>query len=513
MGVRAGDGYERLSAQDSTFVMFDGWKGHLNICAVATFEAAPLRGADGHLDLPRLRAYIASRLHLMPHYRQRLDVTPVQRHPIWVDDPRFDVSHHVRRAALPAPGEPRELQEFVGRIASLPLDPERPLWEMWFVEGLAGDRIAWIAKVHHCMADGVSGVSAVTHLLSPQPDPHFDPAPPWTPRPRPGLLQFVRDGLRDSADLSLDAVRALGSALLQPWSSAQNLVQTTSAGLSTLQSGFTAPPASVLNRPSGSQRRVTWHVLETEQVKDLRKHLDGTVNDVVLAVVAGALRRFLQRRHERVKGLELRVIVPVDTRNGPIDLQVGNQVSAWFLSLPVGIADPRERFAAIRAQTRELKRAKAERGIELFLRFSDWSGSSRLPYWGVSLVNQLRPYNLIVTNVRGPEFPLYLLGARLHELHPFVPLFQNQTLAIALLSYLGRISIGAVADWDHVPELEGLSGDFAAAFEELRTAAEGPRLPRRPRAARATRSPQRSSGSNPPRSETFQTGPSVPPAV
>lgn len=474
MGVRAGNGYERLTAQDSSFVMFDGGRGQLNICAVATFDAAPLCKPNGHLDLARLRAYVVSRLHSMPHYRQRIDVTPVQRHPIWVDDDRFDIAHHVRRAALPAPGGEREFQEFVGRVASQPLDPARPLWEMWFIEGLETGRVGWIAKVHHCMADGISGVSAVTQLLSPRPEPHFEPGPEWQPRPKPGLLEFVRDGLVETADLTVEAARALGSAALQPFASAQSLLDATAAGFSTLKNGFTAPPASLLNRPSGQQRRATWHLLDTSEVKDLRKRLDGTLNDVVLAVVAGGLRRFLQRRRERTKGVELRVIVPVDTRTGPIDLHVGNQVSAWFLGLPVGVTDPRERFAAIRAQTRALKRSKAERGVDLFLRFSDWSGSSRLPYWGVGLVNQLRPYNLIVTNVRGPEVPLYLLGARLHDLHPFVPLFANQTLAIAVLSYLGRISIGVLADWDHVPELEHFAGDLARAFDELRAAAEGP---------------------------------------
>ncbi len=503
MGVRTGDGYERLTAQDSTFVMFDGWKGHLNICAVATFEAAPLRDSNGQLDLPRLRAYVGSRLHLMPHYRQRLDVTPFQRHPIWVDDLNFDIAHHVRRAALPAPGGARELQELVGRIASQPLDPARPLWEMWFVEGLAGDRAAWIAKVHHCMADGVSGVGAVMQLLSPRAEAHFEAGPSWKPRPRPGLLRFLGDGLRDTADLSLDTVRAVGSALLRPIATAESLVQTTTAGFSTLQAGFTAPPASVLNQPTGTQRRVTWQLLDTAAVKDLRKRLDGTVNDVVLAVVAGALRRFLQQRREPTKGLDLRVIVPVDTRSGPVDLHVGNQVSAWFLSLPVGVADPRERFAAIRNQTRALKRARAERGVDLFLRFSDWSGSSRLPYWGVSLVNQLRPFNLIVTNVRGPEVPLYLLGARLQEFHPFVPLFQNQTLAIALLSYLGKISVGVMGDWDRVPELDAFAGAIATAFEELRGAAEAPAPARRPRARRQASG---SGGMNSPQPESPRSG-------
>jgi WS/DGAT/MGAT family acyltransferase len=474
VGVRAGNGYERLSAQDSSFVMFDGGRGQLNISAVATFDAEPLCKADGHLDLARLRDYIASRLHLMPHYRQRLDVTPIQRHPIWIDDAHFDISHHVRRAALPAPGGDREFQEFVGHVASQPLDPARPLWEMWFVEGLAGERVGWIAKVHHCMADGVSGVSAVTHLLSPRPDASFEPGPEWLPQRKPSLLEFVRDGLLDTADLTVEAARAIGAAALQPLASAQSIADATAAGLSTLKNGFTAPPASLLNQASGQQRRATWHLLDTSEVKDLRKRLDGTINDVVLAVVAGGLRRFLQRRREQTKGVELRVIVPVDTRSGPIDLHVGNQVSAWFLGLPVGLTDPRERFEAIRAQTRELKRAKAERGVDLFLRFSDWSGSSRLPYWGVGLVNQLRPYNLIVTNVRGPEVPLFLLGARLHDFHPFVPLFANQTIAIALLSYLGRISIGVLADWDHVPELEHFAGDLARAFDELRAAAEGP---------------------------------------
>jgi len=476
--------YERLSAQDSSFLRFDGGRGELNICAVALFEPGPLV-AGGGLDVERLRAYVASRLPLLPRHRQRLATAPLGGPPIWVDDGRFDLAHHVRRAALPAPGSPRLLRELAGRIASEPLDPGRPLWELWGIEGLEGGGFALVAKVHHCLVDGVSGVALAAQLLSATPESAFEPAGPWQPRPPPDWLDFLGDGLAGAVQLSVDTVRGAAQALWRPQATAAGVAEATAASLAALRAGLAPKASTPLNQPIGRQRRLELRSLELAELRDLRKRLDGSLNDVVLALVAGALHHFLRERGASPGRRDLRVVVPVDTRTAVDGVRAGNRVSAWFLGLPVGERDPRRRFEQIRAQTRELKRRRPEQGVDLFLRFADWSGLSLLPNLGVSLVQWLQPYNLIVTNVRGPDVPLYLLGARLREFYPLLPLFEGQGLAVAALSYLGRLHFGLTGDWDRVPDLEQLGGALEVAFRELRERAENPE--RRPPQRRPVR--------------------------
>ena len=327
--------YQRLSAQDSSFVMFEGAGTHIHVTAVAIFESGPLMSRDGGLDVDRIRAQVASRLHLLPHYRQRLAYTPIQRHPIWVDDERFDLNLHVRHMGLPTPGSDEQLKEFTGRISSQPLSRDRPLWELWVVEGLSGDRFAIVAKVHHCLVDGISGVGVLNALLNPTPDPAIGPVERWTPKPVPSTLDFLGDGAVETARASLDAVRTVGDALLSPRESVSTLWETTRAGIDTVSAGLTRPAQTPINRPIGTQRRIDWLTLDLAEVRGLRKRLDGSLNDVVLAIVSGAMRTFLRKRRVTLKGLDFRIIVPVNTRLGPIDMSIGNHVSAWFLSLPL----------------------------------------------------------------------------------------------------------------------------------------------------------------------------------
>src|SRR5262245_14901102 len=419
-----------------------------------------------------VRAYVASRLHLLPHYRQRLTFTPVQGHAIWVDDARFDIACHVRHAGPPAPGDARRLEELAGRIASQPLARTRPLWELWFVEGLAGGGFAAIAKVHHSMVDGVSGVGVLQSLLSPDKAQPLEEPRPWAPRPAPGTLAFLADGMSESAGFSVSLVREAADALLHPRDTLSRVFGGAGAAWQTLRVGLIPPADTPLNRPVGQQRRTEWTSLDLNQIRDLRKQLDGSINDVVLSVVVGAMRRFFQLRGEKVRGRELRVVVPVDMRSGPVDLRVGNRVSSWFVSLPLGEARPLRRFERIRAQTRVLKRSDAANAIDGFMRFADWTGSSSLTFLGANLITAIRPYNLIVTNVHGPQLPLYLLGAPLREFHPLLPLFERQGLAIAAMSYLGRISFGLSADWNAIPDVYHFPALLAASLAELRQAAD-----------------------------------------
>ena len=480
--------FERLSAQDSSFIRFDAGRGQLNLGALARFKAPEPGGSPP--DIHTVRAHVAARLHLLPHYRQRIAQTPLQRHPIWVDDDRFDLSHHVRLCALPQPGGTAELKELAGTIASQPLDLSRPLWELWLVEGLADGGCAVIAKVHHCLADGVTGVGVLQTLLSPDAadDGAIPPAEAWEPRPMPGPGDFLADGLDRMMTRSRVALRNARWALEHPLELLQETARASAAGVDTLAGGLTPPPDTALNGDIGRQRRIEWVDLDLSAVKDVKKRLDGTVNDVVLSVVAGAARRFLAGRSADAKDLELRAIVPVDMRAGKPEETAGNMVSSWFVDLPTSNEQPLERFQKIREQTRQRKNSQAETGVDFFLRFADWSGSSRLTFWGASLVQRLRPYNLIVTNVHGPPVPLYLLGSRLEAFYPVVPLFEGQGLSIAAMSYQNRICYGIEADRDLVPDIAAFAEAITEAFEELRQVAMRPDPPQSPE-LRATRTP------------------------
>lgn len=463
--------YERLSAQDSSYLKFEGARANIHVTATAIFDAQPLNEPGRGLPMQRIRSLVESRLHLLPHYRQRLAYTPVQRHPIWIDDADFDLFHHVRHAALPRPGSEAQLKELAAHIASQPLDRERPLWELWFVEGISEQRFGMIAKIHHCMVDGVSGVGALAALLSPTPQAEPEPAPRWKPRPPPTTLEFVADGVSNGAALSTSVLSTLGDGLLNPRRGAARLADGATLAWDTLRAGFTPPADTPLNRPIGFQRRVDWKVVDLESVRELRKGLDGSINDVVLTIVSGAVRRLMKRRRVKLRGLDFRVVIPVDMRTGPVDLSVANRVSAWFVSMPVSERSPLRRFERIRRQTRKLKKTEVARGIDGFMRFADWAGSTRLTFWGVNLASLVRPYNLIVTNVHGPQLPLYLLGAPLREFHPQLPLFDNQGMAIAIMSYLGQISFGLTGDAKLAPDLAAFADDLEESFQELRSAA------------------------------------------
>jgi WS/DGAT/MGAT family acyltransferase len=468
-----GKGYARLSALDGSYFTFEATGSHAHITAVAIFEMGPLLAGSGGLEIERIRRHVESRLPQLPHYRHRIAFTPMQRHPIWVDDSRFDLRYHVRHTGLPQPGSDADLKELAGRISSQQLDRDKPLWEIWFVEGLRGDRFAAVAKVHHSLVDGVSGVNLLTSLLSPSDDGVLEPATRWKPRPPPGLLDFLKDGVTEGVGFGASALRAAADALSTPRQSVEEVARGAVSAWETIVGGLTRPAETPINKPIGDQRRVDWVSLDLAQVRDLRKRLDGTLNDVVLTIVTGAVRSLLRKRRVPLRGLDYRVTVPVDVRKGPLDAEASNRVSAWFLSLPVAERDPKRRFEKIRQQTRRLKRTKAENGVDFFLRFADWSGSSMLPSGFVNLVGMLRPYNLIVSNIHGPEFPLYLLGARLNAFYPHLPLFKNQGLAVAAMSYLDTLNVGLIGDWDLMHDLADFADHIEESVEGLRVAANG----------------------------------------
>ena len=457
-------GFERLGTQDSSFLMFEGRHTPMHVSALALFEASPTVAFEA------IRDHVAASLHRLPRYRQRVIETPLEAHPVWVDDERFNLDYHVRHTCLPAPGDDAALAALAGRILSQQLDRQKPLWEIWFVEGLEGDRFALLLKVHHCMVDGVGGMDLLEQLLSASPEePEATPAPPpWEPRPQPGSLRLLVNAAFARSRAPVEAARALTDTVRHPRRTAGELSHAFSAMGDALREGFRIVESTPHNRPIGGHRRVAWLSLDLAEAKDLRKRLDCTVNDVVLADVAGGIRRFLLERDADLDGLDYRVVVPVNMRAFREGTEgEGNRVSAWFLSLPVAEPDPVRRVERIHAETARLRESEAAIGMDLFTRIVDWTGSSRLTYAGVQLAARVHPYNLIVSNVPGPQFPLYLLGARMQAVHPQGPLFQSQGLTVAVISYDGRLCFGLVGDWDVVPDLDRVAEGIGAARAEL----------------------------------------------
>jgi WS/DGAT/MGAT family acyltransferase len=336
--------YERLSTQDSAFVMFERSHTHMHLAALALFDAAPLRARGGGPDIRRIRDYVASRLHRVPRYRQRLAYLPLQRHPAWVDDARFNLDYHVRHTSLPKPGGDQNLRDLVGRILSQQLDRDKPLWEMWIIEGLHGDRFAMLLKTHHCMVDGIAGQTLLSLLLEPSEETEFEPAAPWMPRPEPSALELLFCEGRRLTRAPLTALHALREALREPRQTTSRLTRDATAMLEVLNAGLRVVASTPLNRPIGTHRRIDWHSLDMRAVRAVKKRLDGTVNDVVLAVTAGAVRRYLGQRRSRIDELDYRVVIPVNMRSEPERTGRGNRISAWFLSLPIAEPDPIRRF-------------------------------------------------------------------------------------------------------------------------------------------------------------------------
>ena len=457
--------YELLSPQDAAFLSAEGPTTPMHIGAVFVADAGPLRLAHGGIDIERVRAFIAARLHRIPRYRQRLAYTPLRRRPIWVDDPHFKVEYHVRHTALPLPGDDAQLKRLIGRVGAQPLERKHPLWELWVVEGLEnGERFALISKVHHCMVDGISGAELMTVLMGLEPEAPAEYAPPFVPRPAPSRAELARDELFALATAPLDAGRELTELF-----DAEHRAELGHAlrGASSLVLQSLVPASRTpLNREIGPHRRFEHLALDLARVKALKDKLGGTLNDVVLAIVTGAMRRFLQRRLVDVSELDFRISAPVSVRTSSEKGVLGNRVSAWIVRAPIGQPDPLRRLDAIRIATRRLKESNTALGADLLSSVTEWTGTTLLSL-GTAFQNFGRSHNLVVTNVPGPQLPLYLVGARLREAYPIGPLFQNQALVVALFSYAGRLFFGLTADAEALPDLADLRGDLERAFDEL----------------------------------------------
>ena len=470
---------DRLTSTDASFLHQEGTASHMHIGGVLIFEGPPPQFGD-YLD------HIRGRLHLVPRYRQKLATPPLETgRPLWVDDPSFNLEYHVRHAALPSPGSEEQLFLLAARIASQQLDRSKPLWESWLVEGLASDRFALIFKTHHSLVDGVSGVDLATVLLdlSSEPAPPPTDLEPWHPKTEPSPAELIVAGVRGAVTASAEILARAVAAATRPATSL-GFVKDAAEGLGEIVwAGLNPAPETPLNVEIGPHRRYTVVRQTLDEYREVKDALGGTVNDVVLTVVSGALARWLRSRGIRTEGLEMRALVPVSTRTQDHRHTLGNQLTVMRGPLPVYIKDPVARLRFVRQAMDGLKESKQAVGAATLAQVNNLAPPTILAQ--ASRLNfSTRLFNLIVTNIPGPQLPLYVLGRKLRDLFPIAFLPENHALAIAIMSYNGGIDYGLLGDYDALADIDLIAEGIDASLQELLQAARGksPRAPARPSA-------------------------------
>jgi diacylglycerol O-acyltransferase / wax synthase len=456
---------DQLSSVDMSFLTNESASSHMHVGGILIFEGPP-PAYDDLLD------HIQGRLHLVPRFRQKLAHPPVQTgRPFWVDDPNFNLSYHVRHSALPAPGSEEQLRNMAARVFSQQLDRTKPLWELWLVQGLTRKRFAVITKTHHALVDGVSGVDIATVLFDATPVP--EPAEPdhdWVPDREPSSATLAVKGMEGLLATPLRLARRLEQLVQRPQATLRQVAEA-AEGVGEIGWAFANPAPQVpLNSDIGSHRRFTWVRSDLGQMKRIKDQLGGTVNDVVLAVVAGAVRDWLHARGLRTEGLELRAQVPVSIRAQDERGQLGNRLAVMRAPLPVYIADPVRRLQAVTAAMRGLKQSKQALGAEVITRFNDFAPPTLLAQ--AARINfSTRLFNLVVTNVPGPQMPLYVLGRELEDIFPVGFLPPHQALFVAIMSYNGGVNFGLLADYDSMDDVELIAEGIERAIAELADAA------------------------------------------
>lgn len=457
--------YDRLSAQDNSFLVFEEPGLYMHVSSTQIFELGPLEAPDGGVDYPRIREFIASVLHRIPRYRQKLAWVPIENRPVWIDDPDFDLGYHVRHTSLPQPGTEAQLRKLSGRLMAQHLDRARPLWELWVVEGLEGGRFAIISKIHHCMIDGSSGVDVSMILQSPDPNvTTIEPAPPFYPRPAPSNSELMSDAVWLRLQAPFRALSSWRDFRREADDVGEEIRVRAKAIVDLYSARMTSASPTPINGPVGPHRVFDWWTVPLARVKALRRAFDCTVNDVVLTVVTGAFREFFIQRNMNPGELDFRIQAPVSIRNEEERGKLGNRISAWVVPLPLGVEDPRKQLAAIHETTQELKDTRQALGVEMMMSVMDGLPPALLSLAARGAASGM---NSIVTNVPGPQFPLYLLGAKLQGMYPQVPLLRNVGLGIALISYDGDVCWGFNADFGLVPDLDKFVQCIQDSFERV----------------------------------------------
>jgi WS/DGAT/MGAT family acyltransferase len=447
---------DRLCPLDASFFHFERDVQQMHIGSMLLFDGPAPRYDE-------LCSVIDAKLAQVPRYRQHVRRVPLELgRPLWVDDTQFDVRHHVRRTSLRRPGTERQLRSLVARLMSEHLDLSRPLWEMWLVRNVGDGRWAVINKAHHAMIDGISGTDIMGALLDHVPQPTPAAVPDWLPRPEPSSAGLVTAALIEALRGPVELAGATAHGLLAPRRLAAQTVGLAQAGAKVVH------PENVLDGPIGPRRRWGWARADLADAKRVKNELGGTVNDVVLAAVTGALRTFLLSRGETVEGRTIRSLVPVSTRH-PDDHGVpGNLVSAVFADLPVGVADPAARLSLITRQLAQLKHGGMAVGVDAMM-----AATGYLPLTLFALTARAvahfpqRAFSTVTTNVPGPQVPLYLLGCRMTEMFPYIPLAIDLRITVGIMSYDGQLTFGVTGDHEAVPDLDVLCRGIESAMAEL----------------------------------------------
>src|SRR5215217_5842265 len=461
---------DRLSAVDAGFLAQEKPNTHMHIGALALFEGAPPA-------LDEFLGHIESRLHLVPRYRQKLATPPLETgRPLWVDDPTFNLAYHVRHTALPAPGDEAALLRMCARIFSQRLDRSKPLWELWLVEGLDGGGFALISKTHHALVDGVSGVDLASVLfdLTAEGPTVADGGEPWVPQPEPSSAELAAHGLTGAVRAVADVATGALGAVSRPGDAIEKAREVATGIGEVAWTALNAPPDTPFNVPPGPHRRIDTVRADLDELKLVKNAFGATVNDVVLAVVTGALSYFMQSRGRRTEGLELRAAIPISVRSDDQRGALGNQLTQVMAPLPVFLDDPIARLRYVKEamdglkESRQALAASTIASLQGFAPPTIHAQASRLNFSG-------RFFNLLVTNVPGPQFPLYVLGRRLTEIFPIPFLAGERALAIAMMSYDGKVGVGLLGDYDALPDLDVVAEGIEASLAQLVTLAGTPR--------------------------------------
>jgi len=464
---------ERLSGLDTSFLCLETPRVHMHVGIAAVLDPAEMPGG---YSFRRVADYIADRVARHREFRRRLLRVPFDlHHPVWVDDPDFDVIHHVHQVALPKPGGLRELGAMVGRISSTPLDRSRALWEAWVIEGLENDRFGLMLKLHHAAVDGVSGARFLMHFLELSPTPQaLPPPPPHEAEAVPNDAQLVADAIRSRLKQPLQAARVLGRTLRNYGIVVgRQVLSEQPAGGRPLRA-----PHAPFNASVSARRNLAMARLPLSEIKQIKRALGVTVNDVVLAIAGGALRRYLERGNA-LPSDSLTAVCPISVRTEMEMGDMNNKVSAMWCTLGTHLPDPLERVRLISKVTAAAKVEHHMMGADMLQEWAEIAAPSMLRiavrfYCDTRLADRHRPiHNLVLSNVPGPRVPLYLAGAKLEAVYPMGPVMEGAGLNLTVISYLDSMDFGFFVDGELVPDVWDLAADTNAAFAEIRAAALG----------------------------------------
>jgi diacylglycerol O-acyltransferase / wax synthase len=460
---------ERMSTLDAGFFFVEHENVPMHLGSLAVFEGP----APAYDDVIRL---LTAKLPMVPRYRQLVRTMPLHIfRPVWVDDEHFEISYHVRHAAVPRPGGAAQLRTLAARVFAQRLDSSRPLWEAWLLEGIEGGRWAIISKVHHCMVDGIGGTDLMTVVFDLVPDAERPTPAQWQPEPGPSAVSLVTSGLRDSLSRPLKELADVPAVFLQRLRTPGEMLGF-GKGLTSSALRLVARSVSSLNGRIGPNRRWAWATASLGEVKEIRRALGGTVNDVLLAVITRGFRDLLDARGELTEGLVARSLVPVSVRAADEHGVTTNRVSAVLANLPVGEPDPLRRLASLRGQMDDLKRTHQAVGAEVLTEMLGFAAPTLLALGTRAGFRIPQPLvQTVTTNVPGPRFPLFILGRQMLEAYPYVPIGDNVRISVAIFSYLDRFTFGITADFEAVPDVDVLTAGIGRGLAELSECASGSR--------------------------------------